>query len=749
MQKHVLLILATTISISFTYSQSGRVGIGESNPGSKGSIKGNLSVGSNYSSQQAPANGAIIEGKTSIGIAVPDASAKLQIDATDAGILIPRMNSTQRGNIANPATGLMVYDTDFKEFYYFDGLAWKSVSSSGPQGPTGAKGDKGDTGSTGAQGLQGNAGPTGTKGDTGATGFLQNGTAAGQTPYWNGSEWKIDQNIYNNGGNVGIGASPSVKLEVNGDVNLNNQALTAANSINRGYYVYKSGVIAYGLKLQYTDSKYGTMMFGPNQANRFLGFGKVGAALEDDDMVEFMRLDLDNGNLGIGTSAPQSKLHIFGGNQGNRTFSSGQDAGGVIIESATTNSKNDALLQFWSKDIAAGTTTYGASRIRSGWELSSGNSWAESYISFQTHSLGSPVFTDDLLIKGGNVGIGTTNPVQKLEVNGNILNRGMLYQYTSLGQGSGAHGISWYAPNYVTWVDYMSPAGGTNAPNGTAAPTDAVSGVTSWARRFNIENVSGYGWVFESGPNNTTAPTAKFSINSNNGTFHSIGNGFIDGTLQVNSLASNAGNRPVYADVNGVLKAGSTNTDNSQWSIASNLSYSPDDITASWTTATDESQWGATMPFNIRIDGVDYNTVSMTTNGAIIFGSTTATISYSNNCLPTSNVSTPTLFWYWDDMVTRYRWFSQGSSPNRTFIIDFDSNVYGTSDDVDGVVQIHESGLIQVSYRVAEPPSNGQGATIGFQRAGGASAIAHPIGCNAKVMDDNRLPEEWSVSPVR
>lgn len=68
MQKHVLLILATTISISFTYSQSGRVGIGESNPGSKGSIKGNLSVGSNYSSQQAPANGAIIEGKTSIGI---------------------------------------------------------------------------------------------------------------------------------------------------------------------------------------------------------------------------------------------------------------------------------------------------------------------------------------------------------------------------------------------------------------------------------------------------------------------------------------------------------------------------------------------------------------------------------------------------------------------------------------------------------------------------------------------------------
>ncbi|MCO5280467.1 MAG: hypothetical protein M9931_05350 [Chitinophagales bacterium] len=31
-------------------------------------------------------------------------------------------------------------------------------------------------------------------------------------------------------------------------------------------------------------------------------------------------------------------------------------------------------------------------------------------------------------------------------------------------------------PSYVTWFDYMSPAGGTNAPNGTAAPQDAASG---------------------------------------------------------------------------------------------------------------------------------------------------------------------------------------------------------------------------------------------------------------------------------
>lgn len=276
------------------------------------------------------------------------------------------------------------------------------------------------------------------------------------------------------------------------------------------------------------------------------------------------------------------------------------------------------------------------------------------------------------------------------------------------------------------------------------------SGGANWG---NIQNDAAGVWSLGYGATGTNAlKTPVLSWTTNNrigiGTIAPAENLHVVGNILSSNLAG-TGNRPVYADANGVLKTGSTNSDNSQWSIASNLSSSPDDISATWTTSTDEGQWGATMPFSIRIDGVDYNTVSMSTNGAIIFGSTTATLTYTNTCLPTSSVSTPTLFWYWDDMQTRYRWVSQGTSPNRTFVIDFDSNYYNTGDDVDGVVQIHESGLIQVSYRVADPNTNGQSATIGFQRAGGSSAIAHPISCNAKIMDDNRLPEEWSVSPVR
>jgi hypothetical protein len=64
----------------------------------------------------------------------------------------------------------------------------------------------------------GAAGATGPAGPTGATGLLSSGTTAGNTPYWDGTQWVVGtSNIFNNGGNIGIGtATPSVKLEVNG-----------------------------------------------------------------------------------------------------------------------------------------------------------------------------------------------------------------------------------------------------------------------------------------------------------------------------------------------------------------------------------------------------------------------------------------------------------------------------------------------------------------------------------------------------
>jgi len=73
------------------------------------------------------------------GTFTPDASAMLEIQSTNSGLLIPRMTTAQRTAISSPATGLLVYDTDTKSFWYYDGT-WKQIGSS-QSGLTDSDGD--------------------------------------------------------------------------------------------------------------------------------------------------------------------------------------------------------------------------------------------------------------------------------------------------------------------------------------------------------------------------------------------------------------------------------------------------------------------------------------------------------------------------------------------------------------------------------------------------------------------------------
>jgi hypothetical protein len=80
----------------------------------------------------------------------------------------------------------------------------------GPQGPQGDKGDKGPQGPQGIQGLKGDTGPAGPAGTQGPQG------PAG-TSQWSQS----GNNIYYNGGNVGVGTNnPLSTLEIKGDLGI-------------------------------------------------------------------------------------------------------------------------------------------------------------------------------------------------------------------------------------------------------------------------------------------------------------------------------------------------------------------------------------------------------------------------------------------------------------------------------------------------------------------------------------------------
>jgi hypothetical protein len=69
-----------------------------------------------------------------IGTASPNASAILDLSSSTKGLLIPRMATAQRTGIATPATGLLVFDTDTKTIWTYDGAAWKNLYASGSGG---------------------------------------------------------------------------------------------------------------------------------------------------------------------------------------------------------------------------------------------------------------------------------------------------------------------------------------------------------------------------------------------------------------------------------------------------------------------------------------------------------------------------------------------------------------------------------------------------------------------------------------
>lgn len=59
----------------------------------------------------------------------PDPSAMLDVQSTDKGMLVPRMNTMQRTMISSPANGLLVFDLDTGGFWFYDGTGWVSLSA--------------------------------------------------------------------------------------------------------------------------------------------------------------------------------------------------------------------------------------------------------------------------------------------------------------------------------------------------------------------------------------------------------------------------------------------------------------------------------------------------------------------------------------------------------------------------------------------------------------------------------------------
>jgi hypothetical protein len=197
-------------------------------------------------------------------------------------------------------------------------------------------------------------------------------------------------------GNVGIGTtSPAEKLTVSGDSNITGKLAVGSSAAHPSFAFY-------------------------NQLTAYFN----GAVTIDDTLTQSGGgTSSFSGNVGIGTTSPSAKLHVRSAFAGSFTYETTADDlivesnanGGITIATAAANT---GRVIFASPDDATGSEI---SFNASGALMKIGTTTGSGQLVLQSGN-GSEALRAN---SSGNIGIGTTSPGQKLEVNGTVKSSGL------------------------------------------------------------------------------------------------------------------------------------------------------------------------------------------------------------------------------------------------------------------------------------------------------------------------------------
>jgi hypothetical protein len=239
---------------------------------------------------------------------------------------------------------------------------------------------------------------------------FQNTTASNQLNIWN---W-----IYGSDGNIGIGTTaPATKLEID-----NTTANTSGLRFTRLTSTWASSALFSGILGVNSTGDVGIAQLTGNSFTGFttgqLTFGTATGGLSQSSNLFW---DNANGRLGIGTNSPQGSLDIIGWFNLRNTSGVAWSNYGVEFNTNWNAPRIDFVYnntwvgQFWSD---ANDFWYRNSKIGTGWHK------------FFT-SAGAGQIERLTIINNGNIGIGTSNPNTKLEINSGLTGTGWL-RFTSL-----------------------------------------------------------------------------------------------------------------------------------------------------------------------------------------------------------------------------------------------------------------------------------------------------------------------------
>ena len=262
----------------------------------------------------------------------------------------------------------------------------------GDPGPQGLQGQSGEPGPAGLQGDPGNQGPQGPQGDPG---ILMNGSAAGNTPYWNGTSWVVNSgNIFNNGGNIGLGTtSPVARLDVRRTTSGMAAAFHAPSNLMVG--LYEDGTLR-----GYVGS------FRGNDEDVDVTSISGSVHLVNNNVINLTAKD---GNVGVGTTTPLSKLQVNGNNNVLNNSSARANYHLSLINPANDTGEGVGISFGASTGGSIGSSIY---HVREG-----ANSYGS--LHFATRPSGGDITERMKIASNGRVGIGTDNPDQLLHVQNN------------------------------------------------------------------------------------------------------------------------------------------------------------------------------------------------------------------------------------------------------------------------------------------------------------------------------------------
>ena len=363
-------------------------------------------------------------------------------------------------------------------------------------------------------------------------------------------------------GNLGIGTtSPNTRLQVSSNIQGGSPSAAGTATTSSAYFTN-------------SDTAYGILMGVLNA-----GHGWIQAQRTDTIATTYnLLLNPNGGNIGVGTTTPGAKFHVFGGDilRTNSDYVNGSAGSGFVITHVASSGNTDAQLYAFrggntsygnivipGGSVGIGTTATPLAKLhvsaastndiirltRTTDSAGSGFIYANSNEMFGVHDGTNYPFlvrqgatTNTLVVSGSSVGIGTTSPGTKLQVgagntDANLLRLSLNYDTSRTTRA----GIEWHD--------------GSNTTGRISTEYDG----TMVSMQF--------GSLYNSGYNSTTRMTIRGNGNVGIGTITPANTLQIQGNVSASSYTSSINNavgflgtasRAVIMDKIDVLSGGST-----------------------------------------------------------------------------------------------------------------------------------------------------------------------------------------------